>query len=323
MGTARIYFRRNCRTRSRPRTRQLRTTLGRHRTSLHHFEVETLARFNSPKAQKRDSGAFAPYAPCAPCAPNPSRNLHTERPQSPFAPLASRSSSACGPCLKSAHMCTCAAAPAGAAKGHQRSAFVAGTLSGGVPCTHAVGRLPRGGACARAPRVRAPPLSSGAFQDARLALCFALPCAALRPRVPPLCTSSAPSMPDCPSTCAREEARCLSVREARQGGAATGASCLVFVRRSLQTHLNMGPSTSCTQPRPVAGRPPASIIARRASAQASKRAPRPPGAHGDAARAAKCHPPRASIQNCCNALRKPGSRKCGATGTISRQEERF
>lgn len=218
MGTARIYFRRNCRTRSRPRTRQLRTTLGRHRTSLHHFEVETLARFNSPKAQKRDSGAFAPYAPCAPCAPNPSRNLHTERPQSPFAPFASRSSSACGPCLKSAHMCTCAAAPAGAAKGHQRSAFVAGTLSGGVPCTHAVGRLPRGGACARAPRVRAPPLSSGAFQDARLALCFALPCAALRPRVPPLCTSSAPSMPDCPSTCAREEARCLSVREARQGG---------------------------------------------------------------------------------------------------------
>ena len=297
MGTARIYFRRNCRTRSRPRTRQLRTTLGRHRTSLHHFEVETLARFNSPKAQKRDSGAFAPYAPCAPCAPNPSRNLHTERPQSPFAPFASRSSSACGPCLKSAHMCTCAAAPAGAAKGHQRSAFVAGTLSGGVPCTHAVGRLPRGGACARAPRVRAPPFQAARFKTRgwrSVSPCLALPCA-------PTCRRFAHrARPQCPTAPAhaleRKPGAFPCARRGRE--AATGASFLVFVRRSLQTHLNMGPSTSCTQPRPVAGRPPASIIARRASAQASKRAPRPPGAHGDAARAAKCHPPRASIQNC-------------------------
>lgn len=84
---------------------------------------------------------------------------------------------------------------------------------------------PRCGALTAWRRVRActarasASLSSGAFQDMRrAALCFALPCAALRPHVPPLCTSSAPSMPDCPSTCAREEARCLSVREARQGG---------------------------------------------------------------------------------------------------------
>ena len=69
MGTARIYFRRNCRTRSRPRTRQLRTTLGRHRTSLHHFEVETLARLQLPESAEKGFWRLCPLRPlCAVCA---------------------------------------------------------------------------------------------------------------------------------------------------------------------------------------------------------------------------------------------------------------
>ena len=298
MGTARIYFRRNCRTRSRPRTRQLRTTLGRHRTSLHHFEVETLARLQLPESAEKGFWRLCPLRPlCAVCAKSiaqPSYGTSTVavRParqpqQQRLRPLPEERA------YVYVRSCTCRSSERPPAQRFCCRNPLRGRSM--HPCCGALTAWRRVRACtARA----SASLSSGAFQDARLALCFALPCAALRPHVPPLCTSSAPSMPDCPSTCAREEARCLSVREARQGGAATGASCLVFVRRSLQTHLNMGPSTSCTQPRPVAGRPPASIIARRASAQASKRAPRPPGAHGDAARAAKCHPPRASIQNC-------------------------